>query len=235
MTTKLRTALALVGALGLAIPPTSAFALPFIPTGSQIDFNGGVDPIGGTDIYDGTGLGFRADGNPYVSGTPGTLGLTNTAQGAFTAFFATACPAATVGGCGTIVSLSSFNVGTDTLITPTLPVVDFLTFTQGLQSVTFTLNNFSITDVQPTGVSLGTVSLSGSGEIDYQGYAPTDGIVTITAQGPLNTSFSGTLVSLAAPVPAIPEPGSIVMLGFGMLALGGVAYRRRNSLARNVI
>ncbi len=211
-------------------PPISANALPFIPTGSQIDFNGGIDPIGGANVYNATGLGFRASGNPYVFGTPGTLGLANTAQGAFTAFFATICPSAAAGGCGTITSLTSFNVATESLNTPALPVLDFLTFTQGGQSVTFTLNNFSITDVQSTGTSLGTLSLSGSGEIDYQGYTPTNGIVTITAQGPGSTSFSGSLVSLAAPVPTIPEPGSIVMLGMGVLALSGVAYRRRNSL-----
>jgi len=225
MTYKLRTALALLGVLGLAIPPMSASALPLIPVGSEIDFNGAVDPVGGNAVYNATGLDFRTSGSAGL-GTPGSLGLTNTASGAFTAFTAGGCPSEVVGGCGMIVDLASFNVGTATLITPTLPVLNFLTFTQGLQVVSFTLNSFTITDVLPTVNSLGTMTLSGSGELSYQGYAPTLAIFTITAQNSGNTSFSGSLVSQAQPV---PEPASLILMGVGMLALGGMAYRRRTT------
>ncbi len=211
-----------LAALTLASVPANA-ALNTLVLGSEIDFNGGVNPIGGADTYNATGLDFRTNGNASI-GTPGSLGLTNSASGNFTAFSAAACASSALGGCGTIADLTSFVVASNTLVTPALPIANFITFTQGAQSVSFTLDSFTIANVAPSGTSLGTTTISGLGELNYVGFTPTAAIFTVTSQGTGNTSFSGSLVSQGVPV---PEPSSMLMLLGGVASLGFVVRSRK--------
>ena len=211
-------------ALGVvALAPAPAAALPFITAGSQLDFTGGVNPIGGTDIYNATGLDFRTSGLASV-GTAGTLSLAASLSGVFTALNAATCPSAVAGGCGTITDLLSYSVATQTLNNPALPVLSLLTVTQGPLFASFDLTGFVISETNPTSNTLGTVTVSGAGLLSFTGYAPTSAIFTLTGQGPLNTSFSGSVISTGT---LIPEPASLAVIGAGMFGLGMVRRKAR--------
>jgi hypothetical protein len=221
------------GLMALALAAPVAQAAPIV-AGSQLDFYGGVDPIGATNVYDptDTGVDFRTAG-VSSPGTPGSLGLTNTLGvtiNSFSGFTPLTCPVSTAGGCGTIKDLLSFTQATNTLINPALPVTDFLTFTQGSLMVAFDLTSFLTTQAQPTANNLGQLTLSGAGTLEMAGLDDTPGIVTITMQGPGNTSFSGSVVAQALPV---PEPASILLLGAGLIALGA-AQRKRASIIKAI-
>jgi uncharacterized protein YceK len=213
-------AAALLGTAAMAISPASA--IPIV-AGSQIDFVGGVTPIGGTDVYNATGVDFRTAGL-NSPGVPGSISLTNTTNGSFSIFTALTCLNAVLGGCGTIVDLTSFGPGANSLNAPPLPVLNFLTVTQGAAHTSFDLLNFTFNKVQPSSNGLGQLILQGLGTLHLAGFDDTAGIMTITAQGPQSTSFSGTVV--AQPT-VVPEPASMLVLGAGLIGFGAVSRKRR--------
>ena len=163
-----RTALAAVIASAIGLAALPAAAIPVLG-GSQIDFVGSVHPRGGTDVYNATGLDFRTNGLNSFN-IPGSLNLTATAGGSFVGFNPFTCPSAAAGGCGTIRDLLAFGPLPNQLTSPVLPVINFLTFTQGSVSALFDLTSFNYTQVLPSGSNLGSIQINGFGTLHFAGY-----------------------------------------------------------------
>ena len=213
----------LVGSIALGAAPASA---AYITLGSNIDFQGTVGGIDGPNIWNSTGADWHTNGLPSV-GVAGTIGM-NTATLEFGVFNPGTCPSSSVGGCGTIKDLLSYVQNSNTLNSPSLPVASYITFSQGPNNATFTMTSFQQTTVLPDGPQLGTVIFSGLGIITLNGFDPTLGLYTITAQGDGFTTFSGTIIASGV---AAPEPASMLLMGAGLAGLCVVKRRARRSEA----
>lgn len=186
-----------------------ALAVP-IAANSQIDFTGGVTPIGSSNVSTATGLDFLNFG---ASGSPtGTIALNAPTTGTFAPLFTLAgCPNnASAGGCGVIKDITS--------LSPFAAIAAFYTITQGANTVTFNL------DTLPTIVrGANFLAISGTGTFLLAGYDPTPAEFVLTTQGPGTTTFSATTLAMPAQV---PEPWSLAVLGAGLVATG-LGFRRR--------
>lgn len=210
---------------GISMAAPTVLATP-ITAGAQIDFSGSIHPLGGPDVYNANGSDFRTAGS-NSPGIPGTIRITNTSTSLFSEFSDSACPSFDSGGCGTIEDLLSYVENSTTLNDPLLPVFNFLTFTQGALTANFDLLNFSVLTEIPTFNMLGELLLAGAGILRFTGYEATPAIFTLTAQGPSDTSFSGSLVAQAV---SVSEPSTMLLLGLGLLGIGYISIRRRGGV-----
>jgi hypothetical protein len=159
----------------------------------------GTINFGGNDKYTTTSVTF--EGTQHVSGIS-TGSLSAFAAGEVAAF--TNLPSFT-----TLPSTYFFQVnnGTDTL--------DFY-----LTSIApaYTVNN-GISNLILNGLGYFTETKDGGGIIDTS----TPGAVSFTTQGSGVTTFSAS--SVVAPTPT-PEPGSLMLLGTGLLSAAGIARKK---------
>ncbi len=210
-------------AAAVVVAAHSASASP-ITAGSQVSFTGGADPLGGSSVYNSTGLDFRTSGAASV-GTPGSLSLNADAAGVFAQLNAYSCPAAVAGGCGTIADLLMYVDNSTVLVSPALPIDNFITFAQNGLTGSFDLTSFRVTEIEPVAGQLGSIVVSGFGDVHFTGYTSTIGTMTLSAQGPGATSFSGSITAGGIPV---PEPSTMLLLGAGSLVAMATIRRRQN-------
>jgi hypothetical protein len=191
----------LLAAGGLAAAALPASATPI--TGN-ITFGGTFIPtVGGVDsanLATATGFDFAPTGPGGVLPVNGTNGNLATFAGAT----------------GTI---------TDFTFTPFSPIVDFYTVVSGGETLTFDLESITIEDQTPT-----FLSMSGTGILNLTGFDPTAGVFNLT--GTMSGNDPTVIFAFSAGsnnVAAVPEPASGAILGFGMLGLTGMYWRRRKN------
>ena len=186
---------------------STAYATPI--TG-EIGYSGGVaDLLGG-----GTGTIGSASGG-YTLGTATGIDFTGVGfvSGGTGAFAALA---------GGFLSLSDF------MFAPLDPAPSALVWTDltGGTGLSFSLDTVSV--VTQTDAGFGQLTLAGSGVMTGTGYVATDYNWTLTAQN----APTGTLVTFSA-TQAVPEPGMLALMGFGLLALSLTGRAKRRKVARS--
>ena len=197
----------------LALVATQAEAAPI--TGG-ISFIGDATSTGGANWATATGIDFT--GCSLCTGAnTGKEGFVENTSGNF------------AGTAGTFVDFTDFSFSPTLVPDP----VTVWTFTSGGLTYSFVMDTVQV-DSQGTGLSgQSFLTLSGSGMIFLTGFDPTPGFFLFTGQesgGVFSVSSSSFAQGGGSGIAEVPEPGTVLLLGIGLIALA-TTLKRRNRTA----
>ena len=104
---------------------------------------------------------------------------------------------------------------------PTSEYLDFL-FTSPASDISFTFNNFGGGSGSFYNVYEGSSTVADSGSLDNETFDSDFGTATLSDSGVTELQLSNNTIDMTA----TPEPGTLAMLGSGVLALCGFARRK---------
>ena len=201
---------AVFGAFLVGMAALPAYALPTINgsfgiTGNfrWVDANGGAATLSGGAV--------AVDFNDDATANSGIFIVLNSAGD-----FASLTPFVTLGTINDVRYVGSGG------IYPSPPLSPFLT----VGGFTFTLNSFEAPDITDTP----SLSLTGHGFFSHAGFLDTVGTFTFSGQcaaqpGVDCTAFTFSASNVALGTERVPEPGTVLLLGLGLIGVGGMRWR----------
>lgn len=196
--------------IAMIVLMTAVMAVVAAPKAEAAAITGGIGFVGAAVPTD-------ASGNPISPlnwAAAGTKGIQFTS-------------AAALSGSGAYASVPAFTTATFTnfIFDPFGGVTPLWTFTVGGNTYSFDFT--SITSITKTGdYSSNSLEIRGMGTLKATGYDDTSGTFIFTGNGANGAGFTFSASDAAA---TVPEPGTMVLFGTGLLGVAAAARRLRKA------